>query len=609
MAEIHYNINPNDPRTEGEAHILNVFENSNYLDEDWMIFEQPYINALRPDFILMHPEKGVIILEVKDWNINDYHYNYKTPIHQVENYKKLILETDIKNAVKISEKFDNYYGCIETVVYFHNASREQAENFYDLEKRGNYTKIWIREDVNSLREDNATLNTSKYTYALTKNSSRFNRDGSLSRLVEELSKHLSYSDYELERRKPYILTSPQSNVAELKPGSIRRWGGVAGSGKSIVLSEKAARALKKESKVLILTFNITLRHYLRDLLSQQFGNNEGEDRRLLKKNATLLHYHDFLKRVATEHDIELMENTNNEKETVDEYTIRKMESINKYFKNHSKKDHFKYDYILIDEGQDFRGDWIRFLKQFYTNEGEIFVVYDKAQDLYEHGLWIEDSNEIKNIGFRGQPGTFNYTLRLPGTIVEKIHQVREKLNNDSDEEILVRETSQMNLLDTTKWLNQKPTILNQKLTNVRKELEKLTKENNIEDITILTTNEKTGAALVKQLRDDYDISHVYDLNANGDIKNRRENKWKFQGGSGRLKICSYHSYKGWQTPNIILILDHSTTNDKNSYSTNLDNAIFISLSRIKGKVDSGEFTFTCLNYDRNYDDFEEIFNN
>ena len=25
----------------------------------------------------------------------------------------------------------------------------------------------------------------------------------------------------------------------------------------------------------------------------------------------------------------------------------------------------KYDYILIDEGQDFRGDWIRFLEKFY----------------------------------------------------------------------------------------------------------------------------------------------------------------------------------------------------------------------------------------------------
>ena len=35
------------------------------------------------------------------------------------------------------------------------------------------------------------------------------------------------------------------------------------------------------------------------------------------------------------------------------------------------------------------------MKQFFTKKGEIFIVYDKAQDLYNHGIWIEDSEEIR----------------------------------------------------------------------------------------------------------------------------------------------------------------------------------------------------------------------
>ena len=75
----------------------------------------------------------------------------------------------------------------------------------------------------------------------------------------------------MKEKAPFKLIGEQLELAKLKQNSIRRWGGVAGAGKSLVLAEKAARALKKDYRVLILTYNITLRHYLKDLCSQQFG--------------------------------------------------------------------------------------------------------------------------------------------------------------------------------------------------------------------------------------------------------------------------------------------------------------------------------------------------
>lgn len=66
--EIIENFNPSDPRTEGEKYLMDNFSTSPRFN-GWTIFEQPHINSMKPDFILLHPHKGIIIIEVKDWNL------------------------------------------------------------------------------------------------------------------------------------------------------------------------------------------------------------------------------------------------------------------------------------------------------------------------------------------------------------------------------------------------------------------------------------------------------------------------------------------------------------------------------------------------------------
>src|SRR5690242_17458187 len=122
-AEIFENFNPNDPRTNGEQYLLNFYSNSSRFN-GWMVFEQPHVNSMKPDFVLLHPQRGIIIIEVKDWNLNsnvyesggyiygtDGRFHKKDPINQVENYKKGILKSELTNSVYLSEKFPNYYGC------------------------------------------------------------------------------------------------------------------------------------------------------------------------------------------------------------------------------------------------------------------------------------------------------------------------------------------------------------------------------------------------------------------------------------------------------------------------------------------------------------------
>lgn len=147
-----------------------------------------------------------------------------------------------------------------------------------------------------------------------------------------------------------------------------------------------------------------MHHYLRDLCSQQFGPSEyNGERKKLRSNLTIINFHELLKVIMTEYEIEV-----NFDEDSKDFTEDWMNAIDNYLAKNAKTDQFDYDYILIYEGQDFKGEWIRFLKQFFTGKGKLFIVYDKAQDLFGHGVWIEDPEQIKNIGFKGRPGSCIY---------------------------------------------------------------------------------------------------------------------------------------------------------------------------------------------------------
>lgn len=312
---------------------------------------------------------------------------------------------------------------VMTIVYFHVASRESALEFCGYPNHKKYL-VWSKKELDNLC-DTPLPKRDDFIYPnfLFYERSNFAKDGeqTLQKLVKNLENVLRPSDYARERKQSITLNTEQKRLVELKSGSIRRWSGVAGSGKTLILATKATEAIKKGQRVLILTFNITLRHYIRDLCSQQHGH---ENRRLLKTNLTIAHFHGFLKILLAELKLSAP------KGDLEKYTINVMNEISEEI-NVNFPGHLKYDSILIDEGQDLNGDWIRFLKQFYTRRGELLVFFDQAQDLYKRSLWITDPNQIEGIGFKGQLGHLKISHRLPQSIVSQIDIIRNLLNMEN----------------------------------------------------------------------------------------------------------------------------------------------------------------------------------
>lgn len=63
------------PLTTGERQVLYFFDE--HLAPEWEIYIQPHLNGLRPDFVLLNPEVGIAVFEVKDWNLDALNYRFE----------------------------------------------------------------------------------------------------------------------------------------------------------------------------------------------------------------------------------------------------------------------------------------------------------------------------------------------------------------------------------------------------------------------------------------------------------------------------------------------------------------------------------------------------
>ncbi|OBQ15206.1 nuclease-related domain-containing protein [Anabaena sp. AL93] len=101
---------------------------SENLDNNYEIYFQPFLNGDRPDIILMRPDAGVMIFEVKDWNLGNYDINekkhwfvtqdrkkwskIKSPIDQVLSYKQNLYDLHIENLLETRIKNPKTWGVV-----------------------------------------------------------------------------------------------------------------------------------------------------------------------------------------------------------------------------------------------------------------------------------------------------------------------------------------------------------------------------------------------------------------------------------------------------------------------------------------------------------------
>lgn len=556
--------------TEGEIVLLDFLARN--LADDFEVYFQPFINGDKPDIVILKKKGGAVIIEVKDWNLDNYYIDentdwylkkndckLKSPLSQVKSYKDNLFNLHIDNLLPKSILNRYYHAIVNTVVYFHceyehSVNNFILENFQDKKYSGyrtfvKYIQCWGKDSLTS----------HKLTEFLS--ITRLNQESRLfdENLYDSFKRYLQPPLHMLEEGKPISYTKEQQVLIQSEVRPRRKVKGLAGSGKTYVLAKRAVNAyLRTKSTVLILTYNLSLKNYIHDRISdvrEEFP----------WKYFYITNYHQFFKAEANNYGLEI--------KSLSPF------SDTKFFepvKNEIKK----YNVILIDEIQDYTESWLEILHEYFLIEGGEFVVFgDEKQNIYNRPL--DENKEPRTVGI---PGKWNMSLNVSKRFADEIGRLaleyqKELMSKkysieelqiisnptfDFDQKVLKYinfgiETTAKDLFDkyveyvkaykihpsNVCFLSAKVDFLREIDFLIRKEL----KEN-----TITTFETKEFWDKLKE-----------DINSDSDFQKkiediRRNKKNHFWMKTGTTKLSSIHSFKGWESHTIFLLIESEDGN-------------------------------------------------
>ena len=392
---------------EGELHLLKFLDS--HLDDSFEVYFNPFMNGDRPDIVVMRKGQGVLIIEVKDyeldsyqldekknWKVKNQNFNIKSPISQALKYKDNLFELHIENLLEKKIKDIRHFNIVSCAVYFHNANSDKINDFLiePFKHDKNYL-TFLKYNIDLIGRDN--LNEMDFNAIL------INRN-----LKSERPSFLFTDDiYNSFKRflKPPIHLKEQGQDIHYSPKQIeiiydatrkeQRIKGVVGSGKTTVLAARAVQAHKRtKGNVLILTYNITLRNYIKDKISQVREEFAWE-------NFVISNYHLFINSELNNLGIpvKVPEGFNElSEEEKDQYFEKEYYSNKQLFVDN--KDKIKpYSVILIDEIQDYKRVWMEIIKECFLAENGEYVLYgDVKQNIYNNKTDSKDvSTNVRGV--------------------------------------------------------------------------------------------------------------------------------------------------------------------------------------------------------------------
>ena len=317
------------PPTEGEQTLLDFL--GKVLDDSYEVYFNPYLNGDRPDVLIMREGNGVMIIEVKDWNLDNFALNekkkwvytpnnsvVKSPIDQVLKYKNNLYDLHVDKLLEKKINDIRHFRIVACAVYFHCATQSKVEgllvNPYKEDKK---YQDFLRFNVDLLGRDvleETRFNDILQKRYLSKDKHSFLFTGDL---YENFKRILSPSVHMKAQGVPYNYSSKQRDIIYSSTLE-QRVKGVFGAGKTTVLAARAVQAYKRASernnspRILILTFNITLKNFIHDKLIRL-------DETFPLESFIIINYHQFINAELNNLNIDVVVPENLPEEKVGEY--------------------------------------------------------------------------------------------------------------------------------------------------------------------------------------------------------------------------------------------------------------------------------------------------
>jgi hypothetical protein len=401
--------------TSGERRLAERLEQK--LDEDYLLWYDVPIGPrhLHPDFVVMHPRRGILILEVKDWSPKTIHHADKqswqvfidgmlktqpNPAEQARQYAHAVADA-LKRDPQLVQAEGKYQGSLSFPwsygVVFPNMTRKQfTEGQLDQVIEPHYV---ICSDEMLEKVDAEELQSRMWGMF------PFMMSGSMSLpqldrvrwimfpQVRVQPQGALFDNSDADAELPSIMRVmdlQQEQLARSLGDGHRVIHGVAGSGKTMILGYRAeylAQASTVSSKpILILCFNEPLGVKLHRVMEAKGLSNKVHARHFHRWCYDQLQYSgQAMPPQSTRYSQDLVE--------------RVIAAVDR---KHIPSG--QYQAVLIDEGHDFAPEWLKLVMQMVdpaTNS--LLLLYDDAQSIYERSRSKQFS--FKSVGVQAQGRT------------------------------------------------------------------------------------------------------------------------------------------------------------------------------------------------------------
>ena len=569
--------NEYDLRLQIQNHVLSpqkariAWRLENILSVDDIMYIDAVVNEVTADFIIVRPNKGVLLLNVFEENLSectlsedkkkiDVHGQlYQSPIDLIS-----LCQSSIKDGIEellMSTIVDSRnFSLIKKVVIFSENTIDEIKDFFGYKGNVvNFTYVFGKEFIEERDVIQNLYTTTGFLY----NNNAFD-DVVRRKLAKIISPSWhSYQEGRIDMR-------PIGAQRRLSESSVtqQKISGVAGSGKTQVLAFRAVNAMKRTGgDVLVLTYNITLANYLKFRLSEIREDFSWE-------KIDVYPYHQFFRIRAAECQLHV------------EFGSYQDETFFGDSRNHKK-----YSAVFVDEVQDYTTEWLRIIMQNFLLEpnGELVVFGDPKQNVYQRPL---DTNGDIRLGVIG--GQWNRQLttsrrftnpRLANLATAFQAQFMANLpSDDITTENIMSNTFNFQILtyidmrqnNTTDALVSNIITIISNDSNEARDFVVLASSTkllrNIDTLYRQRTNEQTEITFIstEALEKLKQIHNVSDERAANWKFNRdfealdRTRKQLFTTEKRCLKISTIQSFKGWESPSVIVILEsdfalHNTT--------------------------------------------------
>ncbi len=416
--------------TAGERSFFNRVKQT-FSDEKKVIgYFEPDVGGLHPDFLLLSPDFGVIVAEIKDYSPIGL-----SSVPKSGSWEKL----EVDKTISLDNPFDQlhqYWRAVQDRVNFSHFPSDveipiiRVAVFSQISGEGelaeelrriapNKVQLCFKEAVSRNKNFQQFLSDIlPVNYSLEKKHFQTLRANLIPSCRLPTRGQTDMLKYFTPEERIKLLDYEQERFAYKMGEGHRLIFGVAGSGKTVVLIARARCLAKKHPnwRILVLCFNKLLKNSIFHLLNPQDYDAD----------ITISNFHSWVRKYVLS-----AENKFSQLYKEAEKKAKRVGKMNEFFQEFVPKiflemlkslgeEKVLYDAILIDEAQDFEEDWFRgILEVLNPDTNSLLITCDGLQGIYARKRFYWKEVGIQAVG---RVKRFQKSYRIPieiGVIAQK----------------------------------------------------------------------------------------------------------------------------------------------------------------------------------------------